>query len=153
MKNIHTHSRSSLFLTELIIAIFIFALSCAACLHIYATSRQNYQGAQNYRKIQSLVTSVGEILEGTDGTFEAFSDFLPEGTKTGTEIIWYYDSNWQSSASEGAAYKMIFTSETSDFTRKGTLSFYKNTNDSDNSILYQTQFEFPIELANTEDIK
>ena len=39
MKNLQTHSRSSLFLMEIILAVLILALTSTACVQIFAASR------------------------------------------------------------------------------------------------------------------
>ena len=69
MKNLQTHSRSSLFLMEIILAVLILALTSTACVQIFAASRIQRQKARELNHIQELTTSVGEILEGWDVFF------------------------------------------------------------------------------------
>ena len=77
MKNLQTHSRSSLFLMEIILAVLIFAFTSTACVQIFAASRIQRQKARELNHIQELTTSVGEILEGWDGEFSSFVKLLP----------------------------------------------------------------------------
>mgnify|MGYP000523774976 CR=1 FL=1 len=88
---------------EMILALLFLSLSSAACIQIFAAARKNRLQAEQWNQIQALTTSVGEILEGTDGTDEQFLSLLPGGIKKNTNLIWYYDRNWQSCSSGEAA--------------------------------------------------
>ena len=68
MKKISAHSKTSLFLMEMIFVLLFLALSSAACIRIFAAAKNNHIQAQEWRHIQTLTTSVGEILENSDGT-------------------------------------------------------------------------------------
>ena len=72
MKKLQTHSRSGLFLMEMILAILILTLTSTACVQIFAASRIQRQKARELNHIQELTTSVGEVLEGWDGDFSSF---------------------------------------------------------------------------------
>ena len=63
MKKISAHSKTSLFLMEMIFVLLFLALSSAACIRIFAAAKNNHIQAQEWRHIQTLTTSVGEILE------------------------------------------------------------------------------------------
>ena len=67
MKKITTHSKSSLFLMEMILSILILALTCTACIRIFAAAKTQRKEARELNHIQELVTSAGETLEGWDG--------------------------------------------------------------------------------------
>ena len=99
MKESRHNSGTSLFLMEMILALLFLSLSSAACIQIFAAARKNRLQAEQWNQIQALTTSVGEILEGTDGTDEQFLSLLPGGIKKNTNLIWYYDRNWQSCSS------------------------------------------------------
>ncbi|MFR3265246.1 MAG: hypothetical protein ACLTQN_04710 [Blautia massiliensis (ex Durand et al. 2017)] len=107
MKESRHNSGTSLFLMEMILALLFLSLSSAACIQIFAAARKNRLQAEQWNQIQALTTSVGEILEGTDGTDEQFLSLLPGGIKKNTNLIWYYDRNWQSCSSGEAACEMI----------------------------------------------
>ena len=68
MKKISAHSKTSLFLMEMIFVLLFLALSSAACIRIFAAAKNNHIQAQEWRHIQTLTTSVGEILEDSDET-------------------------------------------------------------------------------------
>ena len=60
MKKITTHSKSSLFLMEMILSILILALTCTACIRIFAAAKTQRKEARELNHIQELVTSAGE---------------------------------------------------------------------------------------------
>ena len=74
MKKISAHSKTSLFLMEMIFVLLFLALSSAACIRIFAAAKNNHIQAQEWRHIQTLTTSVGEILE--DSFFFVFFFFF-----------------------------------------------------------------------------
>ena len=79
MKKITTHSKSSLFLMEMILSILILALTCTACIRIFAAAKTQRKEARELNHIQELVTSAGETLEGwTDSSphLPGYSDSL-----------------------------------------------------------------------------
>ena len=84
MKESRHNSGTSLFLMEMILALLFLSLSSAACIQIFAAARKNRLQAEQWNQIQALTTSVGEILEGTDGTDEQFLSLLPGGFLSGS---------------------------------------------------------------------
>ena len=78
MKKISAHSKTSLFLMEMIFVLLFLALSSAACIRIFAAAKNNHIQAQEWRHIQTLTTSVGEILEDSDGTAKSFVSLFPD---------------------------------------------------------------------------
>ena len=134
MKESRHNSGTSLFLMEMILALLFLSLSSAACIQIFAAARKN--------QIQALTTSVGEILEGTDGTDEQFLSLLPGGIKKNTNLIWYYDRNWQSCSSGEAACEMILETDISSSEKSGELSFRQLSNGSE---LYRITLRFPVD--------
>ena len=90
MKKISAHSKTSLFLMEMIFVLLFLALSSAACIRIFAAAKNNHIQAQEWRHIQTLTTSVGEILEDSDGTAKSFVSLFPDGQIQDNLIEWYY---------------------------------------------------------------
>lgn len=79
MKKITTHSKSGLFLMEMIFVLLFLGLTCGVCVRLFAASYTARLKAREMDHIQELVTSAGEILEGTDGTAQSFLALMPEG--------------------------------------------------------------------------
>lgn len=142
MKKLYTHSKNSLFLIEMIMVLLFLSLSSVACIRIFAAASQNHAKAVDWRHIQSLTTSVGEILEGTDGTPDSVSEFLSGSTQNSSTLIWYYDENWEICSSEKASHKMTLILSTDAMIKEGTLTFY-SVHEKKETEFYQTELAFP----------
>lgn len=77
MRKLYNHSKSTLFLMEMILSILILSLTCTACVQIFAAARNNREKARQYNHIQELTVCAEEVLEGWDGRNETFTDLLP----------------------------------------------------------------------------
>lgn len=141
MKKSRHNSGTSLFLMEMILALLFLSLSSAACIQIFAAARKNRLQAEQWNQIQALTTSVGEVLEGTDGTDEQILSLLPGGIKKDTSLIWYYNRNWQSCSSGEAACEMILETDISS-EKSGELSFQQLSNGNE---LYRITLRFPVD--------
>ena len=142
MKKLYTHSKNSLFLIEMIMVLLFLSLSSVACIRIFAAASLNHTKAVDWRHIQSLTTSVGEILEGTDGTPDSVSEFLSGSTQNSSTLIWYYDKNWEICSSEKASHKMTLILSTDAMIKEGTLTFY-SVHEKKETEFYQTELAFP----------
>ncbi len=76
MQKSTAHSKSSLFLMEMILSILILALTCTACVRIFAAAKTQRQEARELNHIQELATCAGEALEGWDGEPSSFSQIF-----------------------------------------------------------------------------
>mgnify|MGYP000550338539 FL=1 len=125
----------------MILALLFLSLSSAACIQIFAGSTESRLQAEQWNQIQALTTSVGEVLEGTDGTDEQILSLLPGGIKKDTSLIWYYNRNWQSCSSGEAACEMILETDISS-EKSGKLSFQQLSNGNE---LYRITLRFPVD--------
>ncbi|MFR1009895.1 MAG: hypothetical protein ACLSGA_10260 [Ruminococcus sp.] len=77
MKKITTHSKSGLFLMEMIFVLLFLGLTCGVCVRLFAASYMARVHAREDSHIQELITSAGEILEpkfsGTDARWSCRS--------------------------------------------------------------------------------
>lgn len=90
MKKSQHNSSTSLFLMEMILALLFLSLCSAACIQIFAAARKNRIQAEQWNQIQALTTSVGEALEGSNGSPKQLLALLPDGTQTDNSLIWYF---------------------------------------------------------------
>lgn len=144
MKKSQHNSGNSLFLMEMILALLFLSLSCAACVQIFGSAHKDQVRTEQLEHIQALTTSVGEALEGTDGSFRELLSLLPDGINENTELIWYYDHSWQNCSKKEASYEMVFVPDgksSKAAEKSGTLSFRQI---SDQTELYQISFLFPV---------
>ena len=107
MKKITTHSKSGLFLMEMIFVLLFLGLTCGVCVRLFAASYMARVHAREDSHIQELITSTGEILEGTDGTVQNFLALMPDGVADQDSICYYFDRHWQNTSEENAFYKMM----------------------------------------------
>ncbi len=149
MKKTASHSKTSLFLMEMIFALLFLALSSTACIRIFAAAKMNHTQAQEWRQIQMLTTSVGEILEGSDGTDETFVSLLPEGNVQDNVIEWYYDKSWKSCSASQSSYEMELSLSETTLSRQGTLTFYRYPN---HVQIYTIDLVFPAVSTSEEAI-
>ena len=149
MKKTASHSKTGLFLMEMIFALLFLALSSTACIRIFAAAKTNHIQAQEWRQIQMLTTSVGEILEGSDGTAESFVSLLPDGNVQDNVIKWYYDKSWKSCSESQASYEMEFSLSETTLSRQGTLTFYRYP---DHVQIYTIDLAFPVVNTSEEAI-
>ncbi|MCR5784142.1 MAG: hypothetical protein K6G40_00675 [Eubacterium sp.] len=110
------HSKSNLFLIELMIAVFFFALAAAVCIQMFAMGHSiNMENEQKEHAIMHSI-SLAETFEATDGELVAMAEILSGEKKEDESIALYFDENWQSAEEEEAAYEVVLVkSEDEDF--------------------------------------
>lgn len=91
MQKLTSHSRSSLFLMEMILSILILALTCTACVRIFAAAKTQRQEARELNHTQELATCAGEALEGWDGELSSFSQIFETAANVSDSEISYSD--------------------------------------------------------------
>lgn len=143
MQKLTTHSKSSLFLMEMILSILILALTCTACVRIFAAAKAVRQEARELNHIQELTTSAGETLEGWDGQISSFTRiFGKSDSEEDTGLLQYhYDSEWKSCTEDSAKYTMTIKLGTSSTEKTADINFY----DAKQNHLYQLSVAFPFD--------
>lgn len=142
MQKLQTHSKSSLFLMEMILAVLILVLAGTACVQVFAAARMQRQKARELNHIQELTTSIGEVLEGWDGNLSSFVKILPPASgssETSWKLEYFYDNNWNTCEKASCTYTMTVQLEVSDAEKKADLCFSNANGDS----LYQLSIAFP----------
>lgn len=94
--------------------------------------------------IQELITSAGEILEGTDGTVQNFLALMPDGVADQDSICYYFDRHWQNTSEESAVYKMRLVCSASDKVKEVQVTFEKLQNANKETSLYTQTIRFPV---------
>ena len=140
MKKTTVHSRSGLFLMEMILSLLILALTSAVCIRIFAAAHSSQKQAREWNHIEELTVSAGEILEGTDGSPEAFLSLMPGGSLSDGRILYFFDSRWKACAESGAAYRFSVTLSSDSRSREAALSFQ----DPKGEVLYEQTIRFPL---------
>ena len=150
MQNITTHSKSGLFLMEMIFVLLFLGLTCGVCVRLFAASYTAREKASQESHIQELITNASEILEGTDGSVNSFLALMPDGVADQDSICYYFDKQWKNTSEENAVFKMTIISAVSDVGKEITIRFFKISGDSDSTILYTQTVRFPFFTARGE---
>ena len=100
------HSKSALFLMEMIIAILFFSLASAVCIQLFAKahtlSRQTVN--ENHAVIQAQ--NLAECYLAMNGDLQQIADLYKVGcTATTDRILVYFDKNWTPCPSEEACFQ------------------------------------------------
>lgn len=89
------HSRSSLFLMEMIIAILFFSLASAVCIQLFAKSHLLSTQTVNQNHAVIWAQNLAESYLSSDGDLAAMQDlFSPSETKDETSLSLSFDSAW-----------------------------------------------------------
>ncbi len=141
MHKLYNHSKSTLFLIELILSILILSLTCTACVEIFAAAKKDRQKARELNHIQELVVSAGEVLEGWDGNISTYNELFPCSTQSKNTLQYFYDSQWQLCQKENSSYTLTIHLKTTDLVKKADLCF----TDAGNTELFRTSVSFPFQ--------
>lgn len=144
MKKITTHSKTSLFLMEMLFVLLFLGLACSICVQLFASSYLYRINAREYNHIQELLTSVGEILEGTDGTAEVFDTIFPDGISDGQTLRYYYDKSWTTVSEEEAVYQMTLDFSKTKEKKSVKTDFTRRSSEREWQELYQLTITYPV---------
>lgn len=142
MKKLTTHSKTGLFLMEMIFVLLFLSLSSAACIRILAAARENRIRTEEWLHIQALTTSAGEIMKGGNGSAQSFLDAFPQGAADNSKLTWYYDTDWNPCSQKQASVKMVLLLTSSSSSRSGTLAFSRLYGT--DTEIYSVNLAFPI---------
>ncbi len=116
-------SKLSLFLMELIIAIFFFSLSAAVCVRLFASAHTLSERTENLENSVMWVQNLSEAFVSAGGDLGRIAPLFPKGyvsetSEDGTSgsIILIFDQDWElmDSALSGASYEVILHVDTGD---------------------------------------
>ena len=104
--NRKTPRRSSLFLLELILAIFFFCLASAVCVRFFAKSHVLSQETTNLDMAVNQTSSFAELFRSDGDFFALVTERCPDAVLASdqTTITLCYDKDWQVSSADSAAF-------------------------------------------------
>lgn len=105
--------RSSLFLMELLIAIFFFSLAAAVCVRLFVKSYTLEQESQNLNRAVNAASSVAELFRNQDQPLPLLLEEYPQGEAHENAYVIYYDNDWILCNSSHAVYKVYIKTEDS----------------------------------------
>lgn len=102
--NQYRHSKSSLFLMEIILNILFFRF----LQHFVYRYFQGYQLSKSTEKLHQAVTactSIAEICQSTDSPEETLSSIYPESMSLNETILIYYNKDFLACGKQNAVYR------------------------------------------------
>ena len=102
-------SKSSLFLLEIIIDLFIFAFLCAYGLLFFVKSSNLTTQTTSLHEAARITSCVANIYEGSDGSLDAILAEYSHGEKTAHGIVLYFDENYVSCSKDTYSYLCVVT--------------------------------------------
>ena len=110
-------SKSSLFLLEIIIDLFIFAFLCAYGLLFFVKSSNLTTQTTNLHQAATITSCVANIYEGNAGSLDAILEEYIHGKKTADGIILYFDESYIPCSEANASYLCIITKQDSSLSK------------------------------------
>ena len=100
---LHNNPRSVLFLTELILAILIFALSMGICGSIFVKAFEATTTSSDLSNAVFAAENAAEAFQLDDNP-NNLAEYLSGAVAVSGEIITYYDRQWQVTGADNALY-------------------------------------------------
>lgn len=147
MKHLTSHSKTSLFLMEMIISLLILSLTSCICVQIFASVKNTREQARTWNHIQEMTVNVGEYLEGCDGIVEEFLTLYPNGILNKEELYYFYDSNWNPSDESEYRYYLKLRFKHENRKKSVLLTFFNKE-----EFLYEREICFPLFTSREEAI-
>ena len=94
--NQYRHSKSSLFLMEIILNILFFSILATFCVQIFFKGYQLSKSTEKLHQAVTACTSIAEICQSTDSPEETLSSIYPESTSLNETILIYYNGKQNS---------------------------------------------------------
>lgn len=136
--NRKTARHSSLFLLELVAAIFFFCLASAVCVRFFVKSHTVSQDTHNLDMAVSQASSAAEIFRNQSDVIPFLEKQFPTGTVSddGTVFTLYYDENWAPSASDNAFYALGLVLDTKEEFCTAVITVFDIHTEGDESEIY-----------------
>ncbi|RKM55898.1 hypothetical protein D6853_10150 [Butyrivibrio sp. X503] len=109
--NSKNNARSSLFLMELIIAVFFFSLAAAVCIRLFVSAHLTAQKTTNLSHATVWSQNFSEAFYAGKGDIASIAQVYPEAYTTQDSVMLFFDDNWNISKNAGSevSYEAIIT--------------------------------------------
>lgn len=97
-------SKSSLFLMELILAIFFFSLASAVCIQLFTKAHLLGMDTTNKNHSVMWAQNIAEAYTGSNADFTTTVSALNATPLNTRSFCLYFDSNWNQTSSEKAVF-------------------------------------------------
>ena len=109
-------SRTSLFLMEMIIAVFFFAVTSAICAQVFAKAHLVSAHTSELNQAVFHTENIAETFRSANGSFNGPSAF-------------FYDENWQECPEETAVYRISVRTADETTVKKIRISVFRQISD------------------------
>lgn len=91
------HSKSSLFLMELIISLLFFSMASAVCVQLFSKSHMLSRSTVNENHSITVLQNMAETWFSADGDLKATADLLDNAilSSDGSSLFLLYDKDWE----------------------------------------------------------
>ena len=107
-----SHSKTSIFLIEMIIVILLLALASALCVQVFVAAHEKSVGAGDLSRAKTLARGAGELIVGSGKQkktdLSMLDVYYPDGKRTEDGVYMHYDSEWQVCDAKDAVFAMEF---------------------------------------------
>ena len=104
-------SKSSLFLLEIIIDLFIFAFLCAYGLMFFIKSSNLTTQTSTLHQAAKITSGVANIYESSNGSLDAILEEYVTGSETENGIVLYFDESYVPCTEAEASYLCMVTKQ------------------------------------------
>lgn len=145
----HPHSKSGLFLMELLINLLLFCLLCGCGLMFFIKSSNLTNDATALHRAVGITSSVAGVYETGDGSFSSLLETYADAAQEGKYLCIYLNEDFNPCSKDETAY-YIMVEQTDSRTCKIRIDFY----DSSGEALYtiQTQHYTPATLGTAKEV-
>lgn len=147
------HSKSSLFLIEMLFSLLFFSMIAALCIQVFVQSHRLSQKSENLNEAQNLASSLAEVIIASEGNSSSMRTYFPEAVFSEDQIFLYYDSDWNLTSEKNSSYALVASLQQKDFTLSGTISVSENKKNpkEKESEIYSLSFRHHIPKTVTEE--
>jgi hypothetical protein len=103
--NQYQHSKSSLFLMEIILNILFFSVLATFCVQIFFKGYQLSQKTSRLHQAVTACTSITEICQSADAPEDTLSSIYPESMSLNETVLIYYDKDFLACKKQDAVYR------------------------------------------------
>lgn len=97
---------SSLFLMELILALFFFMIVSVCCTRMFVKAWVTSRKASELNQAQNCAGNIAEVLNSDQDSEQALMRMFPEMIREEEKYLLYYNEEWQVCDQEKACYRI-----------------------------------------------
>ncbi len=97
----NTQSKTPLFLMEVVIMLFVFAISASICLKVFVQGEKISEESYNIDRACLETQKAAEYWQNTKGDIEETAQLL-QASITGNELEVFYDEDWNATGKDAA---------------------------------------------------